>query len=1102
MPQWIWSPVTSTRLPDTVFFRHTFRLPQKPLQARLLIVADDLFTLSINESKSPVATGNDWTTVQEFDVTRFLKARTNLFALEVTNITGAAGVLYKLIVTLPNRRTLTIVSDKSVRTERRPPPVWSTLSFDDALWQAAKEIAPVNEGVWGTLRSAAMPDPSRIVRKWNILSGSTPEANPYIAPRNIGDRMLMSSSVASASEIQILGKAGFTLFQSDSNHISTNETAAGKWDWNEYESQRHTVQKQGQDWVYFPHYAFPPKWYREKNLFTRLQCLEHKEPVQAFSLWEPQWAKFIENGYQALARQFHEVGKGDKPLSALCVGIHGDYGEAGLLSGGRVSLPTQKDDWEHELGNLHNHLGYWCHDPLARASFRETMLKKYGSLAKLNAAWKRDFKKNEDITYPEKPRADARREWLDFINWYKDGIGNAIEANLTAARKHFPNTLLMLPAGFTDEDPRGGNDNSLIPSLASRFKAEVRSTHSAFKPFAENAATMFGRLGSACRFYNTPFWVEPQSGLTSEQEVGRLFEAISQGATGIFDWASNALRHRDIYYRYGKYLRIEKPVVDVAMFYPAEAQQLRTDQGYHPLFAQACAYLRDFMNFDIVDDRMVRDGCLSRYRVLVLWEGTLAEPETLEKLKNWVNEGGVLLAYDFGKITTFEGDTTWFDDLFGYNQQLPRARVNERYTGEVPSHYRLAVAQPESQDYLVGDWFDVVGQGANAARWLGANAGALLPLTAEKRYSLVIRAYVPEEAAELKRTVLLNGHQVGTLSSTGDVTYRFLISPDLIEDRSLSRLTFQSQTFQPSATAPNVRDQRKLACQIYSIEVVEQNGRLSANPLLPPGTIKRELDLRQLNGNWARRYGKGLTLFFPGKKNLLRGYLEVVRRATYNLSSIDAGRRDAIPVDTGQDGVYATLFTDKILYYNATNMPVSKTVTIPPELFAQWKGEVVTPTESTWKLTLEPNSIGAIYFGTQPQEMLFECEEFTELNGSKTLSDPRNSPSMGTTSVKVPPKAGISTRIRIDTPGQYAIYTRATRNNLAEPVEILVDDQPVNLLNTRAGTTVLSAIVSFSKGTHRLTLKARREVNADFVIVTNDPTIAGYDFAVRIPPVE
>jgi hypothetical protein len=73
-----------------------------------------------------------------------------------------------------------------------------------------------------------------------------------------------------------------------------------------------------------------------------------------------------------------------------------------------------------------------------------------------------------------------------------------------------------------------------------------------------------------------------------------------------------------------------------------------------------------------------------------------------------------------------------------------------------------------------------------------------------------------------------------------------------------------------------------------------------------------------------------------------------------------------------------------------------------------------------------------------------------------------------------------------------------------EPVEVLLDDMPLKSMNLRLGQVLLGGVVNLSNGTHKLTLRAanKRDVRADFVLLTNDPTVAGYDFAVRIPPVE
>ncbi len=742
-PAWIWAS-SPAKPPDTGFFRHRFRLPMGVTSAKLAITADNSYRVTIDESKKPIAQGTDWATVQEFDVTRSLKPGDNLIAIECTNSAGGGGLIYRLIVRTADGPAITIVSNADVKVSRRVPPAWVLLSLDDSKWLRAKEVAPINGGPWGQLYFPLQADPTHLIRLWDIHSGGKAGDNAYTRQRSVGDRMLLSANASSPAEMQLLAQCGFTLFQTDSDHLSTEETKPNVWDFSQQEAARQAVQRLGLDWCYFPHHAFPPPWYRQTTPFTRLQCLEHKLPVEAFSIWDPSWPAFIDRGFAAIERQFAvkpAVQPGPqraKPtanpgtsVSSLYIGVHGDYGECGLMMGARVSVPGQKEDWQARFGNLHDHLGWWCSDPLARADFRESMLKKYGTLEVLNKTWKQAFKTPAEIVYPAAPRPEARREWLDFVQWYEDSVGKAIDLNLGAARQYFPDTLLMLPAGFADENPRGGNDNSLIPKLAAKTKADVRSTHGAFRPFAENAATMFGRLGSACRFYDVPFWSEPPTTITANQEVERIFEAVSQGAKGHFDWTSNALKYREVYLRYGKFMRVSKPVVDVAMFYPADAQKTRPAEGYANLFAQACGYVRDIANFDIVDDRMVLDGCLSNYRVLALWEGTMCDQATLDKIKAWVNDGGVLLAYDFGKVTNFEGEAPWYADeseLFGYVQHLSPAQIRERYVGVVPAQYKIAVGDPNTPtvaDYLAdgGDgWYAPEITDGIARRWTRSSA--------------------------------------------------------------------------------------------------------------------------------------------------------------------------------------------------------------------------------------------------------------------------------------------------------------------------------------------------------------------------------------------
>ena len=59
---------------------------------------------------------------------------------------------------------------------------------------------------------------------------------------------------------------GFTFFQTDSDHLSTNETAPGIWDWAAFDAKLKQVKDAGAHWIFFPHFAFPPPWYRTAHL--------------------------------------------------------------------------------------------------------------------------------------------------------------------------------------------------------------------------------------------------------------------------------------------------------------------------------------------------------------------------------------------------------------------------------------------------------------------------------------------------------------------------------------------------------------------------------------------------------------------------------------------------------------------------------------------------------------------------------------------------------------------------------------------------------------------------------------------------------------------
>lgn len=484
-----------------------------------------------------------------------------------------------------------------------------------------------------------------------------------------GEPMILATYAGDPANMKVCQDLGFTIFQTDSDHLSTNQTGPGAWDWTTYDKELDKVHKAGAKWMFFPHFAYPPPWYRKSVPFTRVRCLEHDKAVEAFSPWDPRAAKFLDEGYRAMAAHYGSSAAASAfpaprgAIFALYLGVHGDYGECMFPAACRMSTPDQRADWQQRFGDLHNHYGYWCGDELARADFRRAMLAKYGGLQELNRAWGTAFADAGSVGYPL--TAEKRRWRLDFVRWYLDGMGGYARNVAKAANRHFPDTIKMFPLGGGDEDPRPGQDNTALVKMAAEEKVQVRSTHGGFRPFAGNASSQLARIATACKFYGVPFWSEPPAGITPEGEVGRIFESICSGASGFWDWHANPVQPeaQAVFRRYRRLMIVDPPVVEVAVLYPQTYHYLHPEHGFPPLLLELGQELRDLVHFDILDENLIADGALARYRYLIHLEGDVFERSTLERIGEWVRGGGVfcgLLPHD---IETVEGDRMAFAQL-------------------------------------------------------------------------------------------------------------------------------------------------------------------------------------------------------------------------------------------------------------------------------------------------------------------------------------------------------------------------------------------------------------------------------------------------------
>lgn len=158
--EWIWHEEIEVERrvlpkPGKRRFRKAFTLPlgQSVTDAKLLLTADDAFTLYFNEQR--IAAGREWQEVQQLDLPLDLLRSNNQIAIEGVNegiIANPAGLLFSLRLTLESGDTLFVRSDRSWKTTKDTTEVgWTALDYDDSNWEKAWRAGRFDKSFWGVL---------------------------------------------------------------------------------------------------------------------------------------------------------------------------------------------------------------------------------------------------------------------------------------------------------------------------------------------------------------------------------------------------------------------------------------------------------------------------------------------------------------------------------------------------------------------------------------------------------------------------------------------------------------------------------------------------------------------------------------------------------------------------------------------------------------------------------------------------------------------------------------------------------------------------------------------------------------------------------------
>ena len=91
-------------------------------------------------------------------------------------------------------------------------------------------------------------------------------------------------------------------------------------------------------------------------------------------------------------------------------------------------------------------------------------------------------------------------------------------------------------------------------------------------------------------------------------------------------------------------------MVPAALWYPDVQMVLQWDE-----FLKKAETLRDYFDYDFVDESMARRGALSRNKILVIAHGYIMETDVAKKLAEWAKQGGRIIVVDVDRFESLEG---------------------------------------------------------------------------------------------------------------------------------------------------------------------------------------------------------------------------------------------------------------------------------------------------------------------------------------------------------------------------------------------------------------------------------------------------------------
>ncbi|MBA3726500.1 MAG: hypothetical protein H0W86_08610, partial [Armatimonadetes bacterium] len=449
------------------------------------------------------------------------------------------------------------------------------------------------------------------------------------------------------------------------------------------------------------------------------------ERVPAWSPWNPERVRWTANRYGAMNRRFPNPG-------FVSLGVYGEYGDASMFTGLAKLSETYAVRWKEQLKVEPPASGYWCGDDFAKASWQKNLVAEYGSVESAYKNWGVEPADPKQAPIPLGPSYPYPAR-LEFMDWYRAAIPALVRSLGDIGRNIFKESLIVVPIGPPDDHPGLGLDIYRVAEAVKVNADALMVSNVGYFDFANNWAMSLGRIRGAARALTLPIWTQAST-LKTGDFGQQFFEALALGSRGYVGWPSLYRANASELDALAANLLVGSPAVDVAVLHPTSSHLLAPPQPAPPLTYRAMVELRDYADFDVLEESAVIAGALKPYRVAIVFEGTVWKAETLQELSEWVEAGGVVVAYDFGKMADPQGNTAVYQRLFGFASGLPAAADTSRWVGELPASYTIDLGTKWDTEYLLGGW----GPAAEGVRLAKNGAVLRVPVSREKNSILTI----------------------------------------------------------------------------------------------------------------------------------------------------------------------------------------------------------------------------------------------------------------------------------------------------------------------------------------------------------------------------